>query len=178
MRGKKHRRRVKSFGRHAGVLPVALVLTLSSVTVGLAAPAAPDRTDPVPVELESDLTIDARSERAASADFERIAAIAESEGSVRVIVGLQMLWAPEPMLESVAQGQQAATIQARQSGLLDALAGSTHRVTHRYDYVPYIALELGPDGVAALQSSSLAASIQLDEADPVSRMATTWPVPS
>ena len=161
-------------GRITGQSAIAtLLLALASITPALAAPssghAAVENDGPVasvPAGA-TEFMIDKANTAASAADFAVLEAEVAASGTVRVIVGLQMTWAPELLLDGVDRTAQAATIQSKQMAVVDAVAGSPHRVLHRYDYVPYIALELDAAGLAALQASGLAGSIQLDVAEPV-----------
>ncbi len=155
--------------RHSAV--AVLLMAVISVSPAFAAPSSPapaakEAAAPAPTQLAAEMTINAESAVASSVDFAELDAVAAEAGSVRAIVGLQMRWAPDSLLDGIDRAAQTDTIQARQSGLLDAIAGTSYRVLHRYSYVPYIALELGPDAVAALEASGLAASLQLDVAEP------------
>ena len=163
--GRKHR-----WFASLGVVAIILV-TLGGVTAGVAAtddpPPAPKTLSSVEgADVAGSMTLDSRRDVAAPSAFRELDVAAAASGSVRVIVSLQMLWSPEPLLGQVERASQAKTIDSQQDAVLAVLAGTDHRVTHRYDYVPYIALELGQDGVAALEASGLAAGIQVDVADP------------
>ncbi len=151
-----------------GVVAILLV-TLSGVTAGVAASDPPPTpAKPVGVEVaDPGLSRDTRNDVAAASTFRQLEAESAATGSVRVIVNLQMLWSPDPLLDSAARADQATTLDMQQDAVLAGLAGTDHRVTHRYSFVPYLALELGEDALVALEESGLAAAIQIDVADPV-----------
>lgn len=87
---------------------------------------------------------------------------AAAHGSVPVLVGLAVPWQMESTLnESQLQSQREA-IAAIQSSLLDELAGKAHRVVRRYDRIPGIALEVGPDALAELARSHRVTNVLLD----------------
>lgn len=75
-----------------------------------------------------------------------------SMGRARVIVELQLPdgFKPEGELsEALAQLQRAAIADAQQHVLI-ALADSGARLIRRPETVPFVALEIGPDGLAIL----------------------------
>ncbi len=153
-----------------GMLAIILV-TLGGVTAGVASTAPTsnlEKPDIADVKaIPDELVVDTRQTVAPDSSFgELYAAVAEA-GSVRVIVNLQMYWAPEPLLGDIARANQSATIAAQQDGVMASLAGTDYRVSHRYSFIPYMALELGEDAVRALEASGLAAAIQVDTADPI-----------
>ncbi len=104
---------------------------------------------------------DHRSRKASSAEVRRAAAAARDDGTVRVLVGLKTEFAPEPAISSAARADQRSQIVEEQQDVRQALEGE-QAVTHEYDTVPYIALTLDEDGVAALAASGEAASISID----------------
>jgi len=75
------------------------------------------------------------------------------EGRVRVIVHLAAPMTPEGLLTDTAavQGQRQGIANA-QNAVLGALAGSNHRMIHRYETLPFLALEVGPGALAILSS--------------------------
>ena len=72
---------------------------------------------------------------------------AEAEGSVRVVVELNV-------------GRQG--IRAAQDELLRDLAGTRHRVTRRYEQIPFLALEASPEALQVLDTSPVVARVQED----------------
>jgi hypothetical protein len=72
---------------------------------------------------------------------------AEAEGSVRVVVELNV-------------GPQG--IRAAQDELLHELEGTRHRVTRRYEQIPFLALEVSPAALQVLDTSSTVVRIQED----------------
>ena len=108
------------------------------------------------------LVSDTRSEVAHANQFAEFAATAATNGSVRLIVTLRMLWTPVPLRGARAQEAQVEAIATLQDSLLSYLVGTDHRVVQRYRFVPSIALELGEDGVWALEESGKVARLQQD----------------
>ena len=118
-------------------------------------------------DVTDGLVSDTRFEVAHADQFAEFAAIAAADGSVRLIVTLRMLWTPVPLLSAEVQDAQTETIASLQDALLSSLVGTDHRVVHRYRFIPSMALELGGDGVRALEASGKAARLQQDVAEPV-----------
>ena len=77
------------------------------------------------------------------------------EGRVRVIVHLAVPMTPEGLLTSSAAVQaQRRGIANAQNAVVGALTGSSHRMVHRYDVFPFLALELSPGALAVLNTLS------------------------
>jgi hypothetical protein len=72
---------------------------------------------------------------------------AESEGSVRVIVGLDV---------------SHQDIRTAQDELLQALAGTQYHVMRRYAQIPFMALDVSPEALRRLSASPLVVRIQED----------------
>jgi subtilisin family serine protease len=106
-------------------------------------------------------TVDTSADRAPAAAFDRIAP-RSADGSVRVIVGLQAKFTPEGGLGTAAVKAQRAEIDGARADVLGAVAGTDHELIHRYQTVPYVALELSGEALQELQDSGTAASIQED----------------
>ncbi len=110
--------------------------------------------------------VDRTAQRAPGAQFDRLKAKAErQQARVRVIVGLQTAFTPEGRLDSAAANAQRARIDGARKDVVDALGRSGHSVVHRYETVPYVALELSGEALARLERSGEAASVQEDTAD-------------
>jgi subtilisin family serine protease len=78
---------------------------------------------------------------------------AQAEGTVRVIVHLAAPMTPEGKLtDGAAVHAQRQGIANAQNAVLAALAGSNHRVLHRYATLPYLVLEVDPPALAILNS--------------------------
>jgi hypothetical protein len=78
--------------------------------------------------------------------------------SSRVIVELRV---------AKAQGSpddpaRLAAIAAARQALLQELDGTTFRVVRTYDTIPFVALEVSPDAMAALRRSKLVAGVRPD----------------
>jgi len=160
--------------RGVGIAGVVLLI-LSGSTAGIAAPADEaeyDAEDSVveagPALDRAGLTSDTRFEVASAASFDELEAVAATQGTVRVIVTLRTLWAPEQLLDPVERVSQSNVITSLQQELIDGLGRDGYRVIYQYDYIPALALELDEPALARLLDSGLAARVQLDEIDSVS----------
>ena len=80
------------------------------------------------------------------------------QGHARVIVELRLSGGhvPEGQLSDAATVTQRHELAGVQRQLLSRLIGRAHRVVHQYESVPLIALEIGPDALAAIEASTLA----------------------
>ncbi len=100
---------------------------------------------------------------AAPAEFSKVpadvAAVAERSGSVRVIVKVDQ--------------PAGTTLERAQDAVLAELAHSSCRVLHRYVSSPFLALEVGVDGLRVLDRSTHVVSVAGDfEMRPLSPGAT------
>jgi subtilisin len=91
---------------------------------------------------------------------------AEREGSVRSIVGLQTGFTPEGRLTHLQAEDQREAIESAGEGLRAELAGTGYQTLREYETVPYIALNLTPEALRAVQDSPRATTIQEDVAVP------------
>ena len=89
-----------------------------------------------------------------------------SVGASRVIVELRLTppFTPEGDLpDAAAVEAQRRSITRIQSELLDRLKGTSFSVTHRYDGLPLVALEIGSDALRRLEASGdLVSRVQAD----------------
>lgn len=92
---------------------------------------------------------------------------ANAEGTVRVIVGLQMDFTPEGSLSQAGGQAQRASIAAAQNAVIASLEPTNPRVMARYRHIPFLALEVDPAGLQTLVSSPTVGTIEEDRAEPV-----------
>jgi subtilisin family serine protease len=102
--------------------------------------------------------------RAGSASADPLARIAETNGTVRVIVGLPVAFQPGEALRAGARASQRDAIRVATGNVEAALAGTSFRVVHRYWSVPYVALELSREALTRVRSSGLISSLDEDVA--------------
>ena len=99
------------------------------------------------------LTVGVPASDAAQAVRPELTQKALAAGSVRVIVHLGTRTMPEGLLaDGRAVQMQRQAIVTVQNGVLGALYGTSHRVLHRYETLPFLALELGPGPLAILDA--------------------------
>jgi hypothetical protein len=79
--------------------------------------------------------------------FSQLAAQAEADGTVRVLVQLDLPFRPEGELDGItAVRSQQLGIDGLQESVLDGLAETNTAVIAAYKYIPYLALEAGRRG--------------------------------
>ncbi len=94
---------------------------------------------------------------------EALHAKASSKGSVRVIVQLGVTTFPEEELESAAAvASQRRGIAATRAALLAELAGTGHRTIREFETIPFVALEVAPDAMTALEASNNVIGVEED----------------
>lgn len=76
---------------------------------------------------------------------------AVSQGTIRVIVQLDVASQPEGGMAAQARALQRQAIAARQNQLFTALAPRGYRLARQFNTIPFVALELTPAAVAALE---------------------------
>lgn len=87
---------------------------------------------------------------------------AASHGSALVLVGLNVSWQMESTLTEDQVEAQRRAIASIQTKLLSELLGKSYKITRRYDRIPGIALEVGPDALAELAHSANVVNVLLD----------------
>jgi len=88
---------------------------------------------------------------------------AAQEGTVRVLVQLQVVAKPEGELasaETVAAQRQA--IAVAQSALMAELVGTRYRLIRTYETIPFLALDVSSDALRILEASPLVVGIEED----------------
>ena len=86
------------------------------------------------------------------------------EGSVPIIVHLGVRTMPEGALSGSAAMVQRQGISVAQQDVLTALAGLSHRVRHRYQTLPLLALEVDPVALGRLNTlTGIVSRIDEDE---------------
>jgi subtilisin len=108
-------------------------------------------------------------------DPARLIGKAQKEGSVRVIVGLRTDFTPEGRLSGAQVDDQRAAIESAGEGLRAELEGTGYETLREYETVPYVALELTPEALRAVQNSPQATTLQEDVSVPVN-LAQSGPI--
>ena len=88
---------------------------------------------------------------------------AAREGSVRVIVQLRVTTTAEGELQSAdAVASQRQDIAAMRYAALAELAGTNYRTIREFATIPFVALEVAPDAMAALEASPNVVGVEED----------------
>ena len=164
-----------------------LVLSLAaalSLLVGIAPGAAWTQPDPPP---DPEKTAAAKKGSKPDAppktiDSSRLLKKAEDEGSVRVIVGLKADFEPEGKLSQARATEQREDIEGTREGLQSELEATEFRTMREFETIPYVALELSPEALEALERSPKVATIRedrpmyplLDESAPIVQAPDMW----
>lgn len=115
------------------------------------------------------------------ADAEKIPAelsaqIANDE-AIPVLVGLNVPWQHESTLSDDAILLQRRAINLVQNQLLSELSGTRYKIVRRYESVPGLALEIGPDALVVLGKSTSVTNVLPDKpAKPAANLPVDGPV--
>ena len=91
---------------------------------------------------------------------------AVESGSVRVIVQLRVAVLPEGQLGSAeAEASARRAIGEAQCTLLRELAGTNYQVVRTYETIPFLALDVSLDALAALERSALVMNVKEDRVE-------------
>ena len=95
--------------------------------------------------------------------FTRLIGKAEAEQSVRIIVGLNTSFLPEGVLPNVQEVQsQRQKINDAQSNLLAKLSSLNPRAVSKFQFIPYMAMEVDAATLRDLQNSPEVTSVEED----------------
>ena len=99
-----------------------------------------------------------------SNDFDTLFAKARSNGSVRVVVELDVDFSPEGNFR-VSQDidHQRLEIKQAQNAVVSNLQNFNVKSVHQYKYIPYLAMEIDPAGLAYLLNTPLVREIREDK---------------
>jgi len=137
-----------------GALILTLVLTLAAVAVSAETPdLSKPPSDPKSRTGETDL----------QKDFDALSARARANGTVRIIVGFRLEnYRADAALNDFEQTVQRGEIKRRQAELLALLDDFAVANPKQFDYIPYLALEVSADALAALRKSEEIVFVQED----------------
>ena len=93
----------------------------------------------------------------------RIWDTARAEGSVRVLIALDVPWKPHPDLNSPEVRQQKIDIAAAQDQLLAELSGTNYKVIGRWEFTPGMALQVDSSVLPTLEKSKIVKSVTEDK---------------
>jgi subtilisin family serine protease len=91
-----------------------------------------------------------------------LAARAAEPGGVPVLVALAVATQPEPRIPAPARAAQRACIAAMREALRGELGAAGHAVARAYRSIPFVALEVGPEALAALRRSPRVRAVHPD----------------
>ena len=151
----------------AALVAVAMSLLILSIALVPSGPAGaqPSEERGKPAKGEA-------GEASKEAVVQNLLSKAQSEGSVRVIVGLEAglpegSFVPEGELSSSQAADQRDAIKTAQSQLLTELGESGVKRLREYETIPYMALELSPKALETLRGSERVTSIMEDKPEPL-----------
>ncbi|HKS26984.1 MAG TPA: S8 family serine peptidase [Pyrinomonadaceae bacterium] len=154
------------------LLLVGLLLLVPSTTAQDSVQQSGESNIPPPLRASSAQSAGqdeaARTEATARA-FESLTAKVQAEGSVRVIVGLRTAFQPEGNLGGASSvANQHARISAAQDALLNRLSANNlnARSVKKFDFIPFVAMEVSAAALQHLRESSDVSSIQEDRLVP------------
>ncbi len=109
----------------------------------------------------------ALAQPAPTPELDALAARAAADGTVKVIVRLSLPTRNDAQLSDDERRQQRLSITNAQSTLLSqVLVTSQSRLNHRFETVPFLALEVDANAMATLRASALVSDIAEDKAEP------------
>lgn len=108
----------------------------------------------------------AGAQPASTAAMDALASKAAADGSVKVIVQLNLRAQVDAQLGTEARQQQRLAIQAAQNQVITGLASAATRVKHRFETVPAMALQVDASALAQLRASPMVTDIVEDRAEP------------
>ncbi len=146
--------------RGAGALALSREPNCGRTAASLGSPAVPAEVSRQELGLAGEPVARAQRARALAA----LRAEAQSEGRVRVIVGLRTQGRPLASAAGSSREARARTpqiIRAQQS-LANRLSGQDVSILRRFKFMPYVALEVDGAGLEALAADTQVASLQED----------------
>jgi hypothetical protein len=92
--------------------------------------------------------------------FQKVIAQAQTNGSIRVIVGLNMSFIPEGNLTPEQRAAQRAAISLAQDELLQQLIPYQASLVTRFDIVPYLTLDADATALIFMRDSRLVLNVR------------------
>ncbi|HEX8638940.1 MAG TPA: S8 family serine peptidase, partial [Pyrinomonadaceae bacterium] len=113
-------------------------------------------------ELPIDASFSPQKGRPDDEKFNRLIALAEENGTARVIVGVHSAFVPEGRLVADKMQKQRSSIKQSQKELLRRLNYSGLRDVKEFEYIPYLAFETDAATLKRMRGESLVFSIEED----------------
>jgi subtilisin len=148
--------------RRGGTVLVALILAYVLLLM-VALPSQGQPSDDSEAQPPSGTS--GNSEQGETPNSSHLLQKAEREGSVRVIVRLRTDFVPEGRLDRTEVADQRDEIESAQARLQENLQGTGYQTLREYETIPYIALNVSPRALQAIQRSSLATDMVEDRLD-------------
>lgn len=92
--------------------------------------------------------------------FQKVIAQAQTNGSIRVIVGLNMSFIPEGNLTPAQRAAQREAIKVIQDNLLNLLAQFQVVLVTRYEIVPFLTLDISATALEFIRTSPIVTSVR------------------
>ncbi len=99
----------------------------------------------------------------AAGSLERLSALARARGTVRVIVGIRIAEAPEGAMDEETPRSRQNAIAAAQSAILAAVPIEARNSIKRFEFIPFLALEVTAQELDQLRRLPEVASIEEDK---------------
>jgi subtilisin len=144
---------------------VLLALMLASALLLVFAPGSQGQSSDDSAAQTPPYNRSASNDQSATVEGSQLLKKAHRKGSVRVIARLRTDFVPEGRLSRSDAADQRTGIENAQAGLQAALQGTGYRTVRTYDTIPYIALELPPQALQAVQRSPRVTGITEDRLD-------------
>lgn len=113
------------------------------------------------------MTFDWRSLVAPADSFAPLITKANANGSVRAMVGLQVLWTAEGRLTEAERVRQHDELASAVKAVLATIQGQRYRVIRKYPTLPLLGLALSPSALTALKRGGRAAKVEEDQPIPL-----------
>jgi subtilisin len=108
-----------------------------------------------------------KGRQADDATWQRLADKADQDGTVAVIVALNVNARPEGSLSQADRGAQRAAIAKTRDSVLGDLGGTNFSKVKNFAQVPYVAMHVTPEALAVLRKSPAVLGISEDELVPL-----------
>jgi len=106
--------------------------------------------------------------------FQKLSKKAKTEGTVRIIVGLNTSFQPEGKFSNIQDKMnQRENIKNVQDKLLQSLPSDGLEKSHKFKYIPFMAMTVNANALEKLKVSSFVNSIEEDVAEPASLSTST-----
>ena len=116
--------------------------------------------------LEANPPVSQNESTSSVKDYSRLLTVAETAGSVRILVKLNMPFVPDGQLSPKQSEEQQRYISKMQDQLCTVLVHHDVQGIKRFKYTPYMAMRVNAAALKVLISSSFVSSIEAESAMP------------